>query len=221
MSGVGILIQRDDISPLLARLRDAAQSRGLTLVMGRAVANQVKDHLVALNAERHRYGNNYYARAARSVSVRAAAGFALISIAYVGIRQRYYGGEITPKTAKYLTIPVAPEAYGMRAREFADLKFALMPDPKTGELRPALVRRASTAISFTRRRGKDGVVRYQVQRGDFRNGGQVMFWLVKRVRQKPDPSVLPTRTEMIDTALQAGRRRLERLAGRAQEDSSS
>lgn len=210
-TGIGVIVKRDDVSPLLERIRSAAASRGLMLVMGRAVATQIKDHLVALNAQRHRYGRNYYARAARAVSVRAAGGFALITIAHVGIRQRFYGGEIRPRFGKYLTIPVAPEAHGMRAREFNDLRFAMMVDPKSGDLRPALVRRASTAISFARRRGKDGVMRTTVLAGDYRNGGQVMFWLARRVSQRPDPSVLPTRQEMLSTALEAGTRRLARL----------
>lgn len=221
MSGIAVITRRDDLSPLLARVKDAAAARGLMLAMARAVATQVKDHLVALNAERHRYGRNYYARAARAVAVRAAAGFALVTIAHVGIRQRFYGGEIRPRTARYLTIPAAPEAYGMRAREFNDLRFAMMVDARTGDLRPALVRRASTAISFVRRRGKDGVTRTTVKAGDYRNGGQVIFWLVRRVNQRPDPSVLPMRAEMLATALDAGTRRLARLEARAKGQSDS
>ncbi len=156
MSGVGVVISRDDASPLLQRVKDAATAAGLSLVMARAIGIQVKDHLIALNAERHRYGRNYYAQAARSVTARAAGGFALVSITQIGIRQRLYGGEITPKNGKrFLTIPADPAAYGMRAGEMQDLKVARVMNPD-GRLQWALVRRASSAISFVRRKRKDG-----------------------------------------------------------------
>jgi hypothetical protein len=216
VSGLGIVTQRDDISSLLERVKDAAAAKGLTLVMGRAVANQVRDHLVALNAERHRYGRNYYAQAARSVGVRATEGFALVTISQVGIRQRYYGGTIVPRTKRYLTIPARPEAYGMRAGEFNDLDFTMVLDPKSGNLRAALVRRASSSISIVKRKRKDGSFSFKTKATDFNAGGVVMFWLVRKVSQAADPSVLPTREEMLETAFTAGKRRLDRLAERAQ-----
>jgi hypothetical protein len=221
VSGVGIIIDRDDASPLLARVKDAATAAGLSLVMARAIGIQVKDHLVALNAERHRFGKNYYARAARSVSARAAGGFALVSINQVGIRQRLYGGTIRPGAGKkFLTIPATPEAYGMRAREFQDLKVgrALNPD---GRIQWALIRRASTAISFTRRKRKDGTVKLAVRPGELRAGGEVIFWLVSKVTQRADPSVLPTKQEMAATGIAAAERRLMRLTDRANQGGSS
>lgn len=214
MSGIGIIINRDDASPLLLRVKDAATAAGLSLVMARAIGIQVKDHLVALNAERHRYGSNYYARAARSVSARAAGGFAMVTVSAIGIRQRLYGGTIRPKKAGgKLTLPADPSAYGTRAGEYNDLDRELVLNPN-GRLQWALVRRASTAISLIRRKRKDGSVKVSVRPGELRAGGTIMFWLVSKVTQRPDPSVLPTKQEMVATGVGAAERRVMRLAGR-------
>ena len=215
MSGVGVIISRDEASPLLSRLKDAADLAGLAPVMARAIGIQLKDHLVALDAQRHKYGRHYYVQAARSVTARAAGGFALVSVTQIGIRQRFYGGTITPKSAKMLTIPACPEAYGMRAKEFSDLQVARVLDPQTGHLRLALVRRASQVISISRRKRPDGTIKTSVRPGDVRAGGEVMFWLVRKVTQKADPTVLPTREEMLSAALDAGSRRISRLQERA------
>ena len=218
MSGIGIIISRDDASPLLARIKDAATAAGLSQVMARAIAIQVKDHLVALNAERHKYGRNYYARAARSVTAKAAGGFALVSVTQIGIRQRLYGGRITAGAngsgRRYLTIPACPEAYGMRAGEFFDLHFGFAMNPR-GRIQPALIRRPSQAISITRRKQSDGTVKTKVHPGQINGGGQVMFWLVHSVTQRADPTVLPSKQEMITTGIAAAETRLRRIADRA------
>lgn len=217
MSGIGVTITQDDATPLLERLKAAALPVGLSLIMARAVGIQVKDHLVALNAQRHKYGRNYYAQAARSVTARGAGGFALVSVTQIGIRQRFYGGRITAgqngSGRKFLTIPACPEAYGMRAGEFNDLKVGMAMNPK-GRLQLALIRRASQAISISRRKQEDGSFRYKVT-GRQLIEGEVMFWLVHSVNQRADPTVLPPHQEMVETAVAAGLRRIQRLHDRA------
>jgi hypothetical protein len=42
-------------------------------------------------------------------------------------------------------------------------------------------------------------------------GGEVMFWLVRHVDQKPDPSVLPAGPLMQATAIEAMNRRIARI----------
>ncbi len=213
-SGTTVLITRDDFTPLLARLETAAQAQGLSLVMGRAVGVLVKGWLVDLNEERHKYGRNYYLQASRSVTVNAVPQGAAVSVTQTGLRQRLLGGLIVPKNGhKYLTEPACPEAYGMRAREFHDLDFAIVLD-ENGALRPALVRRVSQAISFVRRKRGGGTVKTSVKPGDLR-GGEVMFWLIKQANQKADPTVLPPGPLLLATALEAGRRRLDRLDARS------
>lgn len=210
MSGLSVNITRDDFTPLLDRLGSEAKLGGLSLVMGRAAGNLVKDWLYDLNAERHRYGRNYYAQAADSVTVKNLNGAVIISVTQIGFRLRRFGGTVRPKK-KYLTIPDqdAPEAHGRRAREFNDLDFDIVLD-QNGRLRPALVRRASTALKFTRRRRKDGTVSVTVKPGEIREP-KVMYWLVRQTTHRADPLVLPPNGLLVGTAVQAGLRRLERL----------
>lgn len=213
MSGMGINIS-DRARPLLDLMKTEAGKQGLTLVMGRAVSNLVRAHLIALNGQRHKNGRNYYAQAAKGTTYAATPQGAVISISQVGIRQRRFGGEIKPKkTGGFLTIPAHPSAQGMRAREFGDLDRQLVMN-ENGHLQWALVRRVSQAISLRRRKGKDGSISTRVVPGELR-GGEVMYWLVRRVVQNEDPSVLPTTDLMIRTGLQAGILRINRLAARA------
>lgn len=208
MSGVTVVI--NTAGPLLARVKSEVQRAGLALVAARAVAIQTKDHLVKLNAERHKHGRGYYLQAARSVTSRSGGpGLALVTVTQTGFRQRLKGGRIAPKNGEYLTLPARPEAHGKRAREFADLDFAFAMDER-GRLRPALVQRLSTAISLIRRKRKDGTVSLTVKPGEVQ-GGKPMFWLVREVNQRPDPTVLPTEAETQETATAAIRRRVERL----------
>ncbi len=207
MSGVAVII--DTASPLLNRLQTAAKGAGLAVVAGHAVANLTKEHLIALDAERHRFGRHYYLQAAKSVHSRATGESTVaVSIAQTGFRQRLRGGTILPKK-KYLTLPANPEAAGKRAGEFNDLDFGMAMDDN-GSIRPALVRRASSAVSFTRRKRKDGSVKYTVKPTELR-GGEVMFWLVRKVSQRADPTVLPAGPLLQATADNAIVRRIDRL----------
>lgn len=214
----GITIALNTAAPLLERVKNGAQAAGLALVGARAVAVITKDHLVQLDAERHQFGRHYYLQAARSVASRAAfgasSGMALVTITQTGFRQRLLGGPIAPKAGrKFLTLPAQPEAHAKRAREFHDLDFAIALD-ENGALRPALVQRVSTAITIRRRKKKDGTFSFTVKPGEVR-GGKVMFWLARRVMQKPDSTVLPPTPLVTATATEAIRRRIVRLETRA------
>jgi hypothetical protein len=213
MTGVTIIV--NTAGPLLERVMSAAQRSGLVLVAARAVANLVKSHLIELDTERHQFGRHYYLQAARSVTSRGGGdGLALVTATQTGIRQRLFGGLIKPGAGKkFLTLPNNPEDSGKRAREFNDLDYglALYSD---GSLRPALVRRASTAVSFIRRKQHDGTVKVTTKPGELR-GGEVIFWLVRKVFQRPDPTVLPPREDMNATASDAMKRRILRLEGSA------
>ncbi len=219
MSGVTIQM-RDEATPFLAALKSEAAAAGLSLIMGRAGANVVREHLLALNAARHRYGRGYYRQAAHATSVQGVPAGAMISIAQIGIRLRYFGGVVRPKVAKMLTIPDknAPEAYGMRAREFNDLDMRLVMNPEKGHLQWALVRRASTAIRYRRRKQKDGTVSMKVTAKEAIEG-KVYFWLAKKVTVRPDSTVLPKSELIIESAKAAAVKRIFRLKTRAQESS--
>lgn len=212
MTGISIQITRDTATPLMDRIKSEATQAGLSLVMGRAVGNLWRDWLYDLNAERHKHGRNYYAQAADSVTVTATPDGVKITASQIGFRQRRYGGEIRPKGGrKYLTIPATPEAYGRRAGEFGDLDFAFVMD-ENGAIRPALVRRASTLLKYSRRKRKDGSVSINVRAGE-EIERKVYYWLVKKVTQQPDPSVLPPDSLIVAYAREAAVRRIARLSG--------
>ena len=213
MSGVSIPL--DEVTPLMARLRDAAQRQGIALVGARAAANLVRDHLFALNESRHKHGRNYYSQAARSVNSRVVPQGAAVNIPHIGLRLRLFGGVVRPVNAKMLTIPDenAPEAHGVRAREFNDLDRSLVTNPRTGRLQWALVRRASTAIRFVRRKRADGSFSTTVKPGELREG-KVLYWLVRKTTHKPDPTVLPTSASMMGAAVAAIKLRFFRLKQR-------
>jgi hypothetical protein len=200
VSGVTILL--DEVTPLLESVTSLVQARGLALVGARATASLVKEHAYGLNGERHRSGGrNFYRQAADSVSTAAVSQGAVVSINQQGFRQRLYGGAIRPGAGKtYLTLPACDEAYGKRAGEFPGLKFAYALDPKSGALRPALVRPAGTAVKIGR---KKAVTSLQPE---------VLFWLVRKVDQRADPTVLPYGEQMSAVAVAAIRTRFSRLA---------
>jgi len=200
----------DEVTPLLARVNDAAVAKGLVLVGARAVGSLVKEHLYGLDQQRHRYGRHFYRQAADSVTAQSVAQGASVSITQLGFRQRLLGGAIYPRGG-FLTIPEAPEAYGHRAREFPDLHVARVVDPKFGFLRWALIRNLSTPIAVRKRKQKDGTYRTKIIAGQQR-GGEVMYWLVRDVGQRADPTVLPYAEQMNARAVSAIETEMLRLA---------
>jgi hypothetical protein len=186
----------DRASPSFQRLAAAVQRPDVRKVMGRAIVGTLRKHFTRLDAERpNKLGGartHFYGQVRRSVQQPELAGGdgVKVSINHVGIAQRYFGGEIVPKAAKWLTLPVHPEAYGHRAREFSDLDFV----PLEGR-RAMLVR--SNPESPT-------------------NIGEVFFLLVKRVIQRADPTVLPSDEQVTADAVNAGEDYINLLIARTQ-----
>lgn len=168
------------------RARLILKAEAINPVIGRAATNAVRTHLFGLNSTRanHLGGRrtNFFASAGRSTSFKVVGDLVVVSIAQIGIRQRFFGGTIKPKKAGgFLTIPVAPEAYGKRAREFSNLEIVF---GQNGE--PiALATKSTRATQLTATKGGK-VVSRQIGRI-----GQLMFRLVRSVTQKPDPTILP------------------------------
>lgn len=215
MSGTGVIILRDTASPLLRRLQSAVNPAGLSIIVGRAERNLVRDHLFQKNRERHKAGGrNYYTQAGRSARVTTVGTTMILSINQVGFRQRLQGGRIKPGAGKkYLTIADPGMAgYGKRAPDFSDLDFGSAINPKTGRMQKALIRRASTSLRYSRRKRKDGSISTSVRPGAVQLAEPV-FWLVRSVNQKPDRSVLPSDRQILRTAETAISTRLNRLGG--------
>jgi hypothetical protein len=208
-SGLSIVV--DEITPLLARVKSAAAAQGIALVGARAVAGLVKEHLYGLDRQRHRGGRHFYRSAGDSVTTGIVPAGAVVSITQTGFRQRFFGGTIRPRRARMLAIPASPESQGMSPREFPDLDLKRMYDAN-GAIRLALVRRASTVITYRRRKRKDGTVQLTVAPVMTRLGGDVLFWLVPKVFQRADPTVLPYPAQINQRAVGAIKARFLRLA---------
>ena len=122
-----------DALPYLKRVKAAMESPRLRKVMAAQGAKTVRMHFIELDRERHRPGiaRHYYAGAARATTWEVSGSSASINIDHVGIALRYFGGTVRPRHAKFLTIPVADEAQGRRAREFSGTAFII--NRKTGK----------------------------------------------------------------------------------------
>jgi hypothetical protein len=129
-----------------------------------------------------------------------------ISVNHVAARQRFEGGDIAPTRGKYLTIPATGEAYGKRAREFNNLRFAIV------QGRPALVEAEATKVRFGNRK-KDGS--RTVFKGETTSGLTPFFWLVRHVHQEPDRSILPSDEQIGATAIDATKKAVLRNGGEA------
>ena len=130
----------------------------------------------------------------------------IVSINHVGIRQRIEGGVIKPTGGrKFLSIPAITEAYGTVPADWGfKPKSGGTQDSRTGRLHfvptrngGALVMNSLSEVTFGKRVKKDGS-RTVIKGGSL--GGQVVFWLVKSVTQKPDPTILPTQAQVTAAA---------------------
>jgi len=222
----------EESSPTFAEMAQRLEPHRLLNVMGRAATNLVREHLFDRNKENpNKMGGErtgYYASAARATHFDVSGDGVTISINQVGIALHYYGGTVTPgahassfsgKPTQYLTIPARAEAYGHRASEFSDL---IVLWGKNGPY--ALARAVSTAISFVRPRNfkagdalKAGHYLTVKSRGE--QGGEIMFWLVKKATIQPDPDVLPSAEEFEAAMSDAVSELLSTLSERAQEQS--
>lgn len=178
---------RDRATPLLEQTERKIQPATLAKIAAREGQDFTRKHFTHLNSTRaNQMGGrrtNFYAQAARGTSGTSDATGANISVNQVGIRQRIQGGVILPKNGKFLTLPARAETYGKRASEFSDLEFGYAEDDR-GRVRPALVKEDKKDKEFW---GED----------------DVYFWLVPKVVQKPDPSVMPNLAQMSERILVA------------------
>jgi hypothetical protein len=191
---------KDQVTEAVGRFQDAARSGRANPIIGRNVAARLQKNFYTLDAQRaNQIGGrrtNFYGQAAKSTQYQSTVDEVRVSVNQVGVRQRLEGGLITPVKSKWLTIPAIAEAYGKRAREFNNLRVAFGRGHKPIGLEEAPPKNL---------RGKRGYAR----------GGRIVFWLVKSVLQKADPSVVPTNEELTKTAVLSASTYFSRLWERA------
>lgn len=157
---------------LLAQL---AEPTALLAILGREAGNRLRSHFRQKDrTEPNKLGGNrthFWRQVTDSVQAPRIAGnkrSVIVSITHPAIAQKVMGGTIRPKRVKFLTIPVAPEAYGRTARTFeaeTGLKLFLL---KVGAGK-------KTTVLATARGG----------------GIQIEYVLRSSVKQSPDPTALP------------------------------
>jgi len=199
---------------VLAAIQNESQAGGITKAMGASVVELTRNHLFALNAERHRYGRGYYAQAARSTTAETSPSEVKVGVTQTGIRQRYFGGYIRPKEKQWIAVPARQEAIGRRPGEFNDLHFVLFRSDLA-----ALVQNNQSLLGGRGKR-EGSITPAGGRRGD-ELGGAVFWWLKKEVYQQPDDTVLPKNALIVQTALDAATQRFLRLKTRAAADSAN
>jgi len=178
----------DQATPVIRAIGRAVRPDSLNPIVGRSAVNTFREHLFGVDRARpNALGGSrthFYAAAARGTHFDVLPDGVMLSVNQVGIRQRVVGGTITPKKAKYLTIPARAEAHGKRASEFNDLVVVFGAGG-----RPVALARASQSLIGHKRDKVTGHVTGATKRGSA--GGEILFWLRKSVTQQADPSVVP------------------------------
>ena len=197
MSGINLTIREEQLAALqadLEKLAGAVTSDQLALVMGRTLAQVIRDHFVQLSFDRAHHQSaqslgaaptGFYERARQGVQQpELESGGVSVSINKEGLAQRVFGGTISAKPGGYLTIPARTDTYGHRASEFPNLRLIVF--------------------------GETGLAAL-VDKNEPAHEGTVYFWLVRSVTQSPDPTVLPSDAEMVDPAIENAQRYIERI----------
>jgi hypothetical protein len=168
---ISIRLDRDEVTPHLRKLLKETESNGpLAKVLGRAGANTLRKHFRSRNRTPNKIGGtrtNFWSRVAESVqSPVSSPGRIVIPVSHPAIAQKVFGGTITPKKAKNLAIPIAPEAHGKSPRVFPLLQFAM----------------TRAGVQLLGLPGEGGI--------------KWLYVLKTSITQDPDPKALPTDAEM-------------------------
>lgn len=166
------LTVNDGATPALDNLLPANMTR-IQAAMGPALVRLYRKHFLDNGTNKKGWPTtNFWARAAKATTWVPSVNGVTIVCNQVGVRQRYYGGPISPVRARLLTIPLTATAYGKTAREFSGLFFV---QTKSGN-------------KFLCRRGtSDGAAKARLE---------FLYLLREGVRQDPDPTVLPSWNEV-------------------------
>lgn len=185
MSRTTVNVNVSDAVSAMRRLSGRARalfSGSLMLAAIEAAAEEARAHFDALNAERNRYGSNFYARWVTSSAYLARAsgggesGSLVIKDEHGALRHKIRGGELRARVAKYLTIPLSERAKYASARD------------EDGAIPGMFVRRAGGKLFLSTLSG-----------GKIENH----FVLKRAVTHRPRPEVMPPRGRLAEAAQKA------------------
>lgn len=162
------------------RARVANRER-LGKIGANAVANRIKGHFRELNQRPSKNGgkkSNFWSQIRDSVQVLASGEGAVVQINDPRFNLKYFGGVVTPKTAKALAIPLAPEFEGVLPSTFPRNRFFYLKSEKGDNL---------------------GIL------AEHLGGGQIRaaYLLRKRTTHAPQADALPPLDELRSIAVEA------------------
>jgi hypothetical protein len=180
-----------DISDMVTpHLQDAQLRLRDTAKLNRAVAEGVLPEfqrrfreLTATNRNRFGVPGGFWNRMLATLSAGADAQRGWVRMGRE-VALRYFGGDVVPRSARLLSIPVTAEAYGKRPRDFQDLAFV---PTRNGGL---LVRRGEKAGKG--RAGRKGNTSSAPVAPAAAPARGVYFCLVPKVTIRGDGAVLPS-----------------------------
>lgn len=177
-------------SPRLLRYREklsGPERAQLSRLMGEAVREKTRGHLIGLAGSRHATANRlgatpsgHLAMAARAVEgapIEADASSATVTISHVGLNRAFGDVTIVPKSAKALAIPLIQQAYNRRPRQMSEPMFVLR-SKKSGK----------SFLAIAQGKGEPPLLAYL---------------LVRSVTQKQDRTLLPSDGEWQAAAIEA------------------
>lgn len=195
MIGMTLQITANTAGPVLDTVARGLQTENLLPYLAEAGTQEVQANLMGLEQSRPNRLNgtrqHYYQNAANNTTWTMDGDTAVISVAAPGITTRFFGGTIRAgsgvvqcgpnagRPTKYLTIPVAPEAYGRRACDLPDVVVLW------GRNGPYALGRISRRSQATQAGGGASA--------EFR---EVLYVLKKEVTINADPSLLPSGLRM-------------------------
>jgi hypothetical protein len=206
----------ENATPVVQGIAQAASSRGAALSAGIGLRNGVMSWLRDIQRRQMKHEQDlpgsvrtgFYERAAQSITAPEVEGNKVtVALTERGFRQRYRGGDIEPVDKKYLTLPGWAASYGTQAPEWTEGTKLLWGRDKTGTIRPiAIISTEGLEYSGTR------AARSKNKEASRLSPDQILFWLVTRVHQEGDPTILPP-PEAIQEYATAGLRAYLRTRG--------
>ncbi len=173
-------------------IAEAKNPRAIMLGIGREVANQTKTHLRIKDAnQENKLGGkreHYFNRVAQSVQAPVVSGDGKRVTVWINdptFAQKVFGGKITAKRARNLSIPQTADAYGRTPHTF---------EQETG-MTLFLVHTA-TGIGLAVAAANHGVT--------------LQYVLTPSVTQEPDPTAMPNEQLLQDAAIKRGEMILQR-----------